>query len=173
MTAENVKLRQEIFKITEGSSVYQDAINDFTQALMIQAWNGEGDNFVLSPFSLHTAISILASASSNGSRTQSELLLALGRSQDLQTLELTYKKLIEDFVTSEDIIESLSFGTGFWTTKSYFSEIQKQWLQKITDLYDVTVKVFQDQRPENGINEWVRNQTRGKIDKIISKRKGL
>lgn len=160
-----MRLRQELLKNT----VYQDAINDFTKELLIQAWNDEGDNFVLSPFSLHTALSILASASSNTSLTQSELLLALGRSQDLENLELIYKKLIQEFLTSKDITDVLSFGTRCWTPKNYFQKISNQFLQKVTDLYDVSVNVLQDQRPEIEINDWVRKQTKGKIDKIIGK----
>ena len=35
---------------------YENSLLDFTQAFVVEAWNHEGQNFVISPFSLHTVI---------------------------------------------------------------------------------------------------------------------
>ena len=35
---------------------YEKSILDFTQTFVVEAWNHEGQNFVISPFSLHTVI---------------------------------------------------------------------------------------------------------------------
>ena len=55
------------------------------------------DNFVFSPFSLHTALAMLTSASTDNSTTQEELLNALGRTRNLAILEGRYKGVLEDY----------------------------------------------------------------------------
>ena len=35
---------------------YENSLLDFTQAFVLEAWNHEGQNFVISPFSLHTVL---------------------------------------------------------------------------------------------------------------------
>jgi hypothetical protein len=35
---------------------YEKSLLDFTQEFMVEAWNHEGQNFVISPFSLHTVL---------------------------------------------------------------------------------------------------------------------
>ena len=35
---------------------YENSLLDFTQQFIIEAWKNEGENFVISPFSLHTVI---------------------------------------------------------------------------------------------------------------------
>ena len=35
---------------------YETSLLDFTQAFILEAWNHEGQNFVISPFSLHTVL---------------------------------------------------------------------------------------------------------------------
>ena len=68
-------------------------MNDFTQDFLTVIFSSS-DNIVFSPFSLHTALAILTSGATDNSTTQSELLLALGRVQNIQGLELRYKSLL-------------------------------------------------------------------------------
>ena len=35
---------------------YENSLLDFTQAFVLEAWHHEGQNFVISPFSLHTVL---------------------------------------------------------------------------------------------------------------------
>lgn len=145
----------------------QAGIHDFTQAFLVQAWDSEGANFVFSPFSLHTALAILTSAATDNSTTQSELLSALGRVKGIQSLENRYAALIDDYLKNTG--EVLSFGTKCWTSQEIFRKISGRFTEKMEGLYDVTIDVLQGKNPENDINQWVNEKTKGKIDKIIGK----
>ena len=53
-------------------------MNEFTQNFMTVCWKDEGDNFVFSPFSLHSVLAMLTSGSTDNSDTLKELLDAFG-----------------------------------------------------------------------------------------------
>ena len=57
----------------------------------------QNENFVFSPFSLHVTLAMLTSSSTDNSTTQNELLKALGRTQNIQTLSASYKDLLEEY----------------------------------------------------------------------------
>ena len=57
----------------------------------------KNNNFVFSPFSLHVTLAMLTSSSTDNSTTQNELLKALGRAQNIQTLSASYKDLLEEY----------------------------------------------------------------------------
>ena len=54
-------------------------------------------NFVFSPFSLHSAITMLASGATDESKTANQLLLTLGRTQNIQQLKAQYKRLLNEY----------------------------------------------------------------------------
>ena len=54
-----------------------------------------------------------------------------------------------------------------WTTPKYFSKINDEYKNKIENLYDANFNKFTAQNPEKAVNEWVKEVTKGKIDKIV------
>jgi serine protease inhibitor len=141
-------------------------MNDFTQSIMTEMWNEEGPNFVFSPFSLHTALAILTTGSTENSKTENELLDALGRVRNIQALEMRYQKLLKEYQTT-DVNTLLSFGTKLWTAKRYFDNIRGSFLEKLSAIYDIEFSLIKTKNPERDINRWVREITHGKIDKIV------
>lgn len=144
---------------------YEATMNDFSQRFLVAAWD-ENENFVFSPFSLHSVLAMLTTGVTDNSNTQWELLQAFGKAQNIQNIEKNYRNLAEQYNNSS-IEEILSFGNRLWTTKKYLSKMEQNYLRKIKDLYDADMKFFARENPENYINDWVKKKTNGRINKII------
>ena len=150
---------------------FENTMNDFTQDFLteILSENDNIDNVVFSPFSLHTALAILTSGATKNTTTQRELLSALGRVQNIQALELRYKSLLDEYLSMESLVhQMLSFGNGFWTAKRYYGKINGRFLEGLSSLYQIDVQALASRNPEAQINNWVKQQTQGKIDQIIN-----
>ena len=141
---------------------YQEAMHDFSQRFLVTAWD-ENENFVFSPFSLHSVLAMLTTGVTYNSNTQTELLEAFGKAQNIQNIEKNYKNLAEQYNNSS-IEKILSFGNRLWTTRKYFNKMEQTYLRKIKDLYDADMKFFAKENPENYINDWVKKKTNGRID---------
>ena len=144
---------------------YQETMHDFSQRFLVTAWD-ENENFVFSPFSLHSVLAMLTTGVTYNSNTQTELLEAFGKAQNIQNIEKNYKNLAEQYNNSS-IEKILSFGNRLWTTRKYFNKMEQNYLRKIKELYDADMKFFAKENPETYINNWVRRKTNGRINKII------
>ena len=111
-------------------------------------------------------LAMLTSGATDNSTTQFELLDALGSHRTIQNLEQRYKNFVKDYKNT-DVTKILNFGNKFWTTQKYFKKIRGQYLEKISALYDADFSLIATKSPEKEINEWVKKQTNGKIDKIV------
>merc|ERR1719464_403416 len=116
----------ETFAIREGDQLkevsieeYETTMNDFSQRFLVAAWD-ENENFVFSPFSLHSVLAMLTTGVTDNSITQLELLQAFGKSQNIQNIEKNYRNLAEQYNNSS-IEKILSFGNRLWTTRKYFN----------------------------------------------------
>ena len=63
--------------------------------LYFQLAQDQPDNLVFSPFSLHTALAMLASGAGENSTTRSELLTALGDIQNIESLQHFYTNQLD------------------------------------------------------------------------------
>ena len=151
-------------KLGSSFSEYEATLNDFSQRFLITIWE-EADNLVFSPFGLHSVLAMLTSGASDDSKTQRELLQAFGRHGNIQNIESSYGDIVEQYkILSKNIF---SFGNRFYTTEKHYQLIEYDYLVKITQSYDADIKFFAPSNPEKAINEWVKEKTNGKIDKII------
>lgn len=145
---------------------FEETMNHFTQRFLTEVWNDEGDNFVFSPFNLHSALAVLTSGATDGSETQRQLLDALGAVQNIERLEGRYKELFEHYL-QPDVQEILKFGTRFWAAKNYDQKLEDDFRQKLRETYKAEILQLADRNAEKDINDWVNDLTNGKIDKII------
>jgi len=146
---------------------FDNSMNDFTQNFLATAWKEEGENFVFSPFSLHSVLAMLTTGSTDNSTTQDELLNTFGRTRNIKTLEEMYAKYLKNF-KGTDVEKNFVFGNKIWTSYDD-SDIEETFQDKIMDLYGAEIDKFAEENPENEINDWVKEMTNGKIDKIIGK----
>ena len=159
--SDNFALTPEVFQEFAGS------INDFTQDFMREIWD-EGDNVVFSPFSLHSVLAILISGVTPGSTTEKELLRALGRVNNVQRLEASYERMIDNYKAELASGKwELAIGNKLWTTKNNFQKMNSGYMEKINGIYGASFEELEDKNPEVAINNWVKKITRGKIEKIV------
>ena len=152
------------------AEAYAKSMNSFTQNFMAVCWESEGDNFVFSPFSLHSVLAMLTSGSKRNSETEIELLDAFGSHRNVQSLEQRYGQFVKNYKTPE-VEKNLNFGNRIWTSEKYFPNIKETYQKKIESLYDAKIDLLNPTNPEEEVNDWVKNQTNGEIDKIIGKYK--
>merc|ERR1712141_865962 len=153
--------------ITDGEKKgFTDSMNDFTQDFLAVAWDDLGENFVFSPFSLHSVLAMLTSGATKNSKTQTELLAGFGRNNKIDLLEKLYGQFVKDYKTPE-IEKMLTFGNRLWTTQRYFSKILQPYKDKIMKLYDAEFLKLPAQNGEVDVNNWVKEITEGKITNII------
>merc|ERR1712209_209547 len=145
---------------------FTDSMNDFTQDFLAVSWDELGDNYVFSPFSLHSVLAMLTTGATNGSQTQKELLLGFGRNSKIDVLEKLYGQFVKDYKTP-DIEKMLIFGNRVWTTQRYFPKISEAYKNDIAKLYDAEFLELPAENGEVDINNWVSDITKGKISNII------
>ena len=149
-------------------NVFDGSMNDFTQDFLAVAWENEGDNFVFSPFSLHSVLSMLTSGAEDNSDTQKELLNAFGSTANLKLLNHFYGQFVENY-KGTDVEKTLQFGNRLWTSEKHFQKIEEDYKNTIKETYDAEFDILSDTSPEKPINDWVKNITQGKIDQIVGK----
>lgn len=162
---EPVNDNQITFDNANKQIVFDNSMNDFTQNFLAAASKKEGENFVFSPFSLHSVLAMLTTGSTDNSDTQEELLQAFGRTRNIKTLEEMYARYLKNF-KGTDVEKNFVFGNKIWTSYND-SEIEDEFEDKIMDLYGAEIDKFTEENPENEINDWVNEMTNGKIEKII------
>jgi len=145
---------------------FTDSMNDFTQDFLAVSWEELGENYVFSPFSLHSVLAMLTSGATDGSMTQKELLTGFGRGGNIEVLEKLYNKIVKDY-KKPAMQEMLTFGNRVWTTSKYFEKILEPYKNKIQKLYDGQFEELQAQNGEVAINRWVNKTTKGKISNIV------
>lgn len=146
---------------------YVNSMNDFAQDFLAVAWKDQGEkNFVFSPFSMHSVLAMLTSGASDNSTTQEELLSGFGRAANIENLEQIYGNYVKSY-KGTDVEKNLKFGNRMWTTPRYFPKIDDVYKSKLEDLYGAQFAKFAAKNPEKEVNDWVKEVTQGKIDKIV------
>ena len=148
---------------------YADSMADFTQDFLSVAMKEQGEkNFVFSPFSMHSVLAMLTTGATDNSTTQKELLNGFGRAQKIENLEELYGQFLKSY-KGTDVEKSLKFGNRMWTTPRYFPKIDDEYKSKLENLYGAEFAKFAANNPEKEVNDWVKEVTQGKIDKIVGK----
>jgi len=146
---------------------YADSMADFTQDFLSVAMKEHSEkNFVFSPFSMHSVLAMLTTGATDNSTTQKELLNGFGRAQKIENLEELYGQFLKSY-KGTDVEKSLKFGNRMWTTPRYFPKIDDDYKSKLENLYGAEFAKFAANNPEKEVNDWVKEVTQGKIDKIV------
>ena len=63
----------------------------------------------------------------------------------------------------------LTLSNGIWTQEEFEDKINENYLTHLNSTYNAQVLTLPRISPEIKVNEWVKNVTKGKIEKIVSK----
>jgi serine protease inhibitor len=131
-----------------------------------------GKNIVISPLSIHTAISMAYNGS--GGETKDGIENALQYSDlDLPTLNASYDALMEYFADLQDGIEVEQANGVFWDDERL--TVIQDFLDALSGSYHAEEQEldFGDPATLDQINGWVEDNTRGKIDRILEQIKDI
>jgi len=140
------------------------AIEDFTQETYIHLANTFQDkNFVFSPLSLHSALSMVYFGTADNSTTQSELQTALGGLVSEQLVKPLYKQLVKDFKSRKSIF----YGNHLWVENNF--DLKEPYRRLISDHMNAKLSNadFNSEDTKDVVNSWVENLTNGKIKRLV------
>merc|ERR1712151_555474 len=142
----------------------QSEIGDFSQSLYVQLAETSGEeNFVFSPLSLHSALSLLYLGTKDNSYTQQQLGAAMGSINNPQLLKQSYQQVVQSYKAQKSFLygNHIWVGNGFTLKPDYKDLVSRQFGSGISPLD------FAGANPANEVNAWVKNMTGGKINNLV------
>merc|ERR1719410_2671072 len=142
--------------LLENSLLY--AIQDFSQeAYLHLASKFKNENFVFSPLSLHSALSMVYLGSELGSDTYEELGRALGGLRSSQALKQEYRNYL-NFLKKQ---RPVKYGNHIWLKDGY--EAKKEYQDDVSSYLNGNIGNLQFSNPAAAdmVNNWVSNITNG------------
>jgi len=141
-----------------------DAVSDFTESLYADiAKRTSDDNFVFSPLSIHSALTLLYSGSTDNSTTRGELRKALGSITSPALIREQYRDLVQSYQDQQSFLYSNSIWAqnGLKIDKN-FTDGLKEHFGAETNNIDFTKESSVEE-----VNSWISNQTRGLVPKLV------
>jgi len=157
--------------------ILSDSVSHFTRKLVqkiVAEDNSRSQNVVVSPFSIHLALSMLYYASPTDSVTHQQLSEGLGLNIQDSTLDtsrylynyaqalLYYKSTSERYNATVSLANRIFLKEGS-SIKQDYGEVMKLYQTSV----DNTVR-FDDGTAEGNINQWVSERTKGLIPELLT-----
>ena len=170
--------QQRFNEIASGySHVLSDPVNKFSKQMLRTLTGKEkynDKNIIVSPFSIHTALSMLFYGSPKNSTTNNELaqLLNLNTDEgfDTKTYLFNFLKLLKFYNDARDLYDAeveiankIFLQEGF-NIKEHFKTLLEAFYLTSTQTTDFA----KSEEAADAINEYVENKTRGLIEEIIT-----
>ena len=146
------------------ANLLKDGMEDFTQSMYLHlAQQPHLTNFVFSPLSLHSSLSMLYLGTTHGSDTSAEMAEALGVVYNRNFLKLGYYNIAKTYTSEQNFLSGNKFWvqTGFPMNKT-FKELVRDYMNS-----DVASLDFAEADSVREVNEWVAKMTGGKIDDLV------
>merc|ERR1712012_59132 len=165
----NLKVEEVIEKVgpvllSIAKKSLDDGMADFTQSMYLHlSQQPDVSNFVFSPLSIHSSLSMLYLGTSHGSNTSDELAIALGIINNRNFVKIAYNDLVKTYREEENF----KYGNNFWvqngfSVNSSFAKLVKDNMNSDVDNLD-----FADAESVRRVNNWVANMTGGNIDNLV------
>jgi len=147
-----------------GSQKLTSTIAKFTQSIYLHmAEKNQNGNFVFSPLSMHSALTMLYLGTTTNSTSRQELSKAMGGFVAEHGLSCSYKSVVDDYSKEK----SFRYGNKFWLQKG--QDINANFQQKIHEILhsDAENIDFNAEGSVDMVNAWVAAITNGKITKMV------
>jgi len=146
------------------ANTLKDGMADFTQSMYLHlAQKPDLTNFVFSPLSLHSSLSMLYLGTTHGSNTSDEMAKALGLVNNRNILKLGYHNIVQTYTSEQNFL----YGNNFWVQNGFPLNKTFEKLVKDNMNSDVASLDFSEADSVTKVNEWVANMTGGKIDNLV------
>ena len=146
------------------ANALKEGMADFTQSMYLHlAEQPDLTNFVFSPLSLHSSLSMLYLGTTHGSNTSEEMAKALGFVNNRNILKLGYRNIVKTYTSEQNFL----YGNNFWVQNGF--PLNKTFEKLVRDNMnsDVASLDFSEADSVRKVNEWVSNMTGGKIDNLV------
>lgn len=126
---------------------------------------GDDKNVFISPFSVSVALAMTLNGAADSTALAMTDTLQL-QDNETGTINTSYGLLLQALQTSDPKV-TLSIANSLWAHQDF--TFNQDFLQRNTDYFDAEVSTldFADPNSVNTINQWVNNNTNGKIEEII------
>ena len=125
----------------------------------------KNETYLISPMSIEIALSLAANGAAG--ETQKEMLQVLGIS-DLNSYNTQLKALMSDYDAAKDVM-TVSLANSLWgnSDSESFIGFTPQFLTAAQNYYGATVKKVNYGNAVKTVNDWVSQQTKGKVTEAI------
>ena len=158
-------------------SVDKDTITDWSNEVPEETVAGDyvsnfmsnlpqNENYVVSPLSLKMAMMMLANGAEGD--TKAEITKAFNIA-DLDAYNAQAKEMIETLNTNED--GEVNIANSIWFNKDYYgrddADFSDTFKKTITENYKGTAETVTNKNSVEAVNDWVEEQTKGKIKNLV------
>jgi len=138
----------------------RDEITDFSLKLFNE--NFKGENILISPVSIVSALGMVANGANNNTLAQMEQVLK----SDIQGLN-DYLKAYTTYLPSNEKYK-VSLANSIWIKEDESLAINRDFLQINKDYFDANIyKAPFDESTKDDINSWVKDKTSGMIETLL------
>ncbi|MBD2517371.1 serpin family protein [Nostoc sp. FACHB-973] len=134
----------------------------------VQKSDGGEKNVFISPSSVAIALAMTYNGASGSTQQAMAKTLEL-QGMNLSEINSAYAAALKQLLDNPDAKVQLKIANSLWANQEV--KFQPDFLQRTEDFYQAKVSNlnFQDATASNAINKWVKDNTGGKIDKIVEK----
>ncbi len=159
-------LDPKALELTAAAPVVIAGNNDFGIDLFLRNARTDNRNLMLSPLSVHVALTMLMNGSEGNTRTQIADVLGYGPSLTLDEINEAYNSLVSQLVSVDRQID-LAIANGIFYGPDIL--VEDAFLGTMTSHFDATIRKTDFRLPTaaDEINRWASDQTRGKIPKVL------
>lgn len=139
---------------------FEAPIADLSQRVYHELTKTETGNFVFSPLSLHSALTLLLLGSEDKTETEKEVLLMLGSITNREYLKEAYRQLVSSYQQQT----TFSYNNRVWVDKKF--NLNPEYVKEAYDYLgtNTTALRFEDVSATlEAINQWVKEATGGQI----------
>jgi serine protease inhibitor len=143
---------------------FKQSTADFSIDLFKKSYT-KGKNSLVSPASVYLALGMTANGT--GGNTLKEFEAVLGKGMNMKELNAYYSTLMGKFMNSE--IDKVNIANSIWYRNDNNLKIKGEFLQTNADYYKASAYKadFNSKQTVEDINNWVKANTGGQIDKIV------
>jgi len=149
---------------TEYKESLSAAVADFAQSIYSHlATSYNQDNFVFSPLSLHSALSLLYLATKDNSTTQEQLGVAMGIINNQELVKTAYSRIIHSYRNQNSFL----YGNHIWVGKDV--KLDEEYEAVVTNKLDAGVSQLEFETKEAivEVNDWIKKTTNNKIKNLV------